>query len=175
MLKNTGKKEVRRHKNDTWQVSPLIEPRFLLPKNDKRKDRTTSHVHELCDSKLCSKDYLDINIYTYIIPSHTEHNSTTTTTTTTTHAHPYLYIYTYILYYINVYITFMSTKETPHSLLYDYYTGVHAIGICETPVCVSRIIICFSLFASNTLMITPLLVVSRIYIIVLVNSFHLSQ
>lgn len=67
----------------------------------------------------------------------------------------------------------MSTKETSHSLLYDYYTDVHAIGICETPVCVSRIIICFSLFASNTLTITPLLV-SRIYVIVFVNNLFVT-
>lgn len=66
-------------------------------KNDKKKrpnDIACTRALRL-KTLLAAKGYLDINIYTYIIPSHTEHNSTTTTTTTTPHAHPYLYI-TYI-------------------------------------------------------------------------------
>lgn len=151
----------------SWWTSFLAtEKRFKKRPNDIACTRALR-----LKTLLAAKGYLDINIYTYIIPSHTEHNSTTTTTTTTTHAHPYLYItyYIYILYYINVYYIYEYEKNSSLTLIY-YYTGVHAIGICETPVCVSRTITCFSLFANNTLMITPLLVVSRICIIVSVNN-----
>lgn len=104
-------------------------------------------------------------LYTYILYRHTLNTTAQPQPPLPRpmHIHIYIYIHIYIhLYYINVHITSTSTKETPHSLWYDYHTDVHAIGICETPVCVSRTITCFSLFANNTLIITPLLVVSRI-------------
>lgn len=173
LKKSVGRKEVHRRKNVASIASWWRTFQFLLPKNDKKPNdiACTRALRLKTQNSARSKSYLDINyiyIYTYIIPSHTEHNSTTTTTTTTTHAHPYLYIFTYIythLYYINLYYIYEYEKETPHLLLYDYYTDVHVIGIYERrPVCVSRIITCFSLFANNKLIITPLLVVFRVFV-----------
>lgn len=166
--KNVGRKEVRRRKNvasiTSWWTSVLAAEKKMIKETTERHRMYTSFATQ---NSARSKDYLDINIYIYT------HIYYTVTHWTQQHNHNhhyhdpctsiFIYIHIYIhLYYINVYITSTSTKETPHSLWYDYYTDVHAIGICETPVCVSRTITCFSLFANNTLIITPLLVVSRI-------------